>query len=48
MLILQQVLNHIKSAEPDTSRRQALVQTIINADKLAKIESRIAFLVRMR
>ena len=41
-MLLLQVLHHVKSAEPDTSHRQALVQTIINADKLAKIESRIA------
>ena len=32
-MLIQKVLHHIQIAEPVTSRRQALVKTIINADK---------------
>ena len=48
IMLIQQVLHYIKNAEPATSRREALVQTVINADKLAKIDTRISFLVQCR
>ena len=48
IMLIQQVLHHIIFAEPSTSRRQALIQTVTNAEKQAKIDSRISFLVQCR